>query len=168
MQPPPPPEQSLEFECPLCSGAFEISSQWLGHEVDCPHCGGAVQLQPPAPEAPNQPGEPPVDQPPVDQPLPGASDAAPFSLAETTADRPFEMVLPPTHPAQDEPGPTDQSATQPPPPPATPDPPPQKRPRESLTPKERDELKRRVNIVLAALGVVVLIATFLVLSWLAR
>lgn len=132
--PPAPPAADLEFDCPLCSGAFEISAEWLGHEVECPHCGGAVQLESAEEEPPPQ--------------------EAAAELADSTAAEGAIEVPPQT-----------ETAAPPPAEPRTADPAPRPAP---LTPAERAALRRRFNAALAIAGALLLVGTFLALSWFAQ
>ncbi|MEM9185392.1 MAG: hypothetical protein AAGB00_02720 [Planctomycetota bacterium] len=184
-----PTSVELEFDCPLCSGAFEVESRWLGHEIACPHCGGVVTLAGDAPADPPDPEPAPAGDPPHDA-LPGeglptevpladgpASGPAPNPLAGIAAsaelptrERPRKKPgdkKPQAEPNRDRA--TMPSGAEPAAPPVTAAPPvPIKSGPSKLTPEERAALKRRINMTIAFAGAVLLVATFLLLSWLAQ
>lgn len=160
---------ALQFECPLCGGGFEVSAEWLGQEVECPHCGGAVALaaeEPPPARPPNEPPDAAPDVEPAQSPL-----ASIVELESRRREAAFRetVELPPLErepagvsgiesPRLDDPPPA--------PPPPAPAPPLVEKP--PLTPEERAALRQRVNAILAVAGVIVLVGSFILLSWLAQ
>ncbi|MEN1678070.1 MAG: hypothetical protein AAGJ46_00645 [Planctomycetota bacterium] len=150
------PDAELEFECPLCGGAFAIGAEWLGHEVECPHCGHAVELATPEAAA----DEPAIAEPPP-QPAPSPDPSA-EPLVESEPP-PVEAALEPTPAAAEAP------ATEPPAPqepaPAPPAPRPERPP---LTKAEREALRKRVNMILAGVFALVLVMVFVVLAIIAE
>lgn len=41
----------MQFDCPICQGAFDAPEELLGGEVTCPHCSQVVALPAPPPSA---------------------------------------------------------------------------------------------------------------------
>lgn len=115
-------DQMIEFDCPLCSGAFEAPAELLGGEVECPHCGGVVELS-------AVPGEEPSE--PATQPAEVVSPAPATIAQQETRRQPAE-----TQPVE----------------------------RQPLTREQRAAQRRRLNLLLAVVGGVVLLIAFVVLA----
>lgn len=154
------PAAEIEFDCPLCDGAFEVEQRWLGHEVECPHCGGTVELAvESAGESESPAGPPPDEEPSVEEPAPN-----PFAGIATKP----KKTKPKTPPTPKKPVATKEQPASPPTPAPPPTAPPQQQPRKPLSPEQRAALRRRFNLILAVSGAVILVSTFLLLSWLAQ
>lgn len=155
------PDAELQFECPLCQGVFAIGAEWIGHEVECPHCGRGVTLgaaEPQGPEpAPAARGST-TDEARNDA-VDDASKTPPIEPDQSPATESPATQAPSTQPSPKQPG-----AIQPKPAPlaeTASEAPPERPP---LTKAERATLRRRVNMVLAALGALVLVLVFVVLA----
>ncbi len=137
----PLPASNLEFECPLCGGAFEVAAEWLGHEVECPHCQAGVLLEAedsvadgPGPPPPTKTNQQASDERPVDS-LPESSTAE--VVAPVAQEEPPEQTTPSS-------------------------------PRPELTRQQKAALRRRFNAILATLGVLLLVGAFVLLSRIAQ
>ncbi|TWT85202.1 hypothetical protein Pla123a_00080 [Posidoniimonas polymericola] len=131
---------AFEFDCPLCGGAFEADLAMLGQEVECPHCDRVVELPQPSEMQPSElpPGELQPDGPPSENS--GQAQPEPAGASQSAA--PATRDEPPSRAAA-EPAAATES-----------------RP---LTREERAAARRRLNLTLAAVGAVILIATFVLL-----
>ncbi len=139
--PTPPTNDAMEFDCPLCAGAFEASPEMLGQQVECPHCGEVVEL-------------------PAAQEMPVAQERAEEAAA---APEPFGPA--------DEPEPEPRAQTPQPPsealapaPDKQPEPEQEPEPQRPLTRAERAAARKRFNLILAAVGGMILLLAFLVLA----
>ena len=137
-----------EFDCPLCSGGFEIETQWLGGTITCPHCEQEVGL-PTAEELDILPVGTEGVASPAD--FPSAASGPPSTL-------PAAGSPPQGSPPQ---GSLPQGSLPLGPPPASKPAEPAAR---KLTKEERVALRRKINTGIAVVGVVFLVVLFLVLS----
>jgi endogenous inhibitor of DNA gyrase (YacG/DUF329 family) len=129
----PPTNDAMEFDCPLCGGAFEASPEMLGEQVECPHCGQVVEL-PAAQEIAEEVVAEPEPTPTLERPEP-----EPESLS----------LSPPTPSVAPAPDPKLEPAP---------------KPVRPLTRAERAAARKRFNLILAAVGGVILLLAFLVLA----
>lgn len=140
----PEPAPAMEFDCPLCGGAFEADLTMLGQEVECPHCGQVVEL-PDRGSLEGTAGEGGVEPSGVPELAPEAGHAQAKSAPQEPAPSRESAVVeaPPAEPRAN-------AAAAP------------ERPR-PLTREERAAARRRFNLILAGLGAVILVLTFVLL-----
>lgn len=94
----------LPFQCPLCSGMFQVSESSMGQAVACPHCRGGVLIpdgvppkwvSTPSPPESQPAGTPLVPLPSPPPPLPPPIAAPPILSPSVSA----PPIYPPTKPA---------------------------------------------------------------------
>lgn len=145
--PPPPPAADSDdnqspqstMACPLCGGHFAILEAWRDTKVACPHCQTAVTV----PLLSTTPADPQPAAPPTTESQPSVASS---STQPATSSEPTKQPTPAEN----------RSAPQP----AAPEP----KINKPLTANEREARRRRVNLMIALAGGLILVATTLVLS----
>ena len=86
---------AMQFNCPFCSGLFEVDAELAGQQVTCPSCAGVVLV--PAASMADMPPPPPSDMmPPSGLPLP--PNDVPPDLFRRDTPTPPEFATPPPAP----------------------------------------------------------------------